>query len=481
MNTNLFSLVIFLFAGFGLTAQIHLPDIKNDPSGLLKIKHQNIFQAEDMLKKSYDLQWYDLPSPSNESVLQASIACDGSEMVVFYREPDYSINIDKGVIKKWQVNDWVNFAGATNQCHAPDIDIDGTIISAAWFTDAYDYGHGSNINGPWVSFSGTLLMNQNNPRSAMAMGLPYMSFACRYSDGMPSSYMMLHIVNIIGGGATIELNGGWRVLYTDVGLKTDIAGDENAWYCVYKQQEFLYVDKGSVVSGQSQYTDLGDGFRYNNPVSNPEIVVYEGKPVVAWFENSNTELLVAEWSGSEWLLIGYDEITTGYFSAIRMAASNSDLYVVYTINDAAVNISVNHWDGSNWVGLPEVQDQSNANIGTADIALYNNKPVVAFTENNQLKVKIYSTNGLGIDTQIPNNPLISCFPNPCQKDFTIDLGQRYENVSFKIKNMAGQVIMYKEFEITNIISSSIEAASGLYFVEVFTNDECIASLKLVKK
>lgn len=481
MKTNLFFLAFSLFFGIGLTAQIHLPDVEKDHPGLLNFKYQDNYQAEKALKQSSDLQWHFLPSPSTESVLQASIACDGSEMVIFYREPDYSLNIDKGIIKKWNGSDWSEFAGATNQCHAPDIDIDGTIISAAWYTDAYDYGHGSNINGPWVSFSGTLLMDQNNPRAAMAMGLPYMSFACRYSDGMPSSYMMLHIVNIIGTGPTIELNGGWRVIYTDVGTKTDIAGDADAWYCVYKQQEFLYVDKGSIVGGESEYTDLGDGFRYNYPVANPEIVVYDGKPVVAWLENGNTELIVAEWSGTEWLLIGYDETATGSFTAIRMAASNSDLYVVYTVSDVEINISVNQWDGSNWIGLPIVQDQANANIGTADIALYENEPVIAFTENNQLKVKIYSSSGFGIYTNLPDLPLISCFPNPCQNEFTIDLGQSYQNVSYKVKNITGQVITYKKFENTNTINSSIEAPSGLYFVEIFSNDKSLASLKLLKK
>jgi len=475
-----FLLTMLLLTSIGIVAQLHLPTTIIDSSGNLNVKDQNISGKADKFKSTSDLQWFTLPSITDEVVLQASIACDGSEMVIFYREPDYSINTDPGIIKKWDEDHWVDYAGITAQCHTPDIDIDGTIMSASWYTDAYDYGHGSNINGPWVSFSGTLLMDQNNPRATMAMGLPYMSFACRYSDGMPTSYMMLHIVHIIGSGPTIELNGGWRVLYTDVGMKTDIAGDDNAWYCVYSQQEFLYVDKGSIIGGQSQYTDLGSGFRYNNPVSNPEIVVYNGQPVVAWIENGGTELLVAEWNGTEWLLIGYDEISEGNLSSIRMTSYSTDLYVIYLINDAEVNISLNHWDGTNWYGLPSIQDQLNTNVGTADIAIYGDEPVVAFTENNQLKVKIYSSSGFDIASLSLDQPLISCFPNPIQNDFNIDLGNVYKDVYLKITDITGKLILEKEYKTTKILHGSLEAVPGVYLFEVYSNDERIGQLKVLK-
>ena len=158
---------------------------------------------------------------------------------------------------------------------------------ATWYDDGYDYGYGTNVNGPWVVKSGIYLVKQWFPRAAMAMGLPYMSFASKYSDGMATSYDMLHIKSIVGVGEQIELNGGWRVTYTSVGLRTDITGDDDAWYCAFSQQQYLYVDKGAIVNSQKEYSELGDGFRMNNPVSNPEIVLYKGNPVVGWFENAS--------------------------------------------------------------------------------------------------------------------------------------------------------------------------------------------------
>ena len=257
MKTILIFLVIPLFLELSVNAQLHLPDVVNKGPGSINSKPLVNYHAETQLEKTTLKEWHTLASPSSEAVLQTSIACDGSDMVIFYREPDYSINIDRGVIKKWKGTYWENFAGASNQCHSPDIDIENSVVVATWYTDAYDYGYGSNINGPWVTFTGTFLQNQYFPRAAMAMGFPYMSFTCKYSDGMPGSYDMLHIRSIIGVGRKIELRGGWRETYTSVGMKTDIAGDDNAWYCTFTQNGFLYVDKGAVIDGQSRYTDPG--------------------------------------------------------------------------------------------------------------------------------------------------------------------------------------------------------------------------------
>lgn len=482
MKSILVFLVISLLSGISAKAQLHLPNPDKCQPGLINAKHIVNYNANSKLKEASLNNWYSMASPTSETVLQTSIASDGSALVIFYREPDYSINLDKGIIKKWNGNTWSNFAGVTNQCHSPDIDIDGSVVVATWYTDGYDYGYGSNINGPWVSFTGTFLQNQYFPRAAMAMGFPYMSFTCKYSDGMPSSYDMLHIRSIIGVGKKTELKGGWREIYTNVGMNTDIAGDDNAWYCAYIQQKFLYVDKGTVIDGISNYTDLGDGFRMSNPVSSPEIVVYNGMPVVAWLENGNTELYIAKWSGSEWLLIGSGTVAEGLMLSVRMAVSSSNLYVLYTLSGAANSLSINRYDGSNWFELPEVQDKQDFDVSTADIAIYNNMPVVAYIENNQLVVKTYSNKAVSDQTtRISSDPIIKAYPNPVKNEFTIDLGQTYTNVRVKVISITGQVVSLQYYEKTEVIQGSLEAAPGIYLFEVSSSEKKIAFLKLTKE
>ncbi len=482
MKTILFFSAVFLFLCAELSiAQIHIPDANSDQNGLLKSRQFSATNAKNSIEVSLD-QWYTLPSPSNETVTQVSIACDESEMVIFYREPDYSLNIDKGPIKKWTGINWNGFAGTSNQCHNPDVDIDGSVVVATWFTDAYDYGYGSNINGPWVSFTGTLLSNQYYPRAAMAMGLPYMSFSCRYSDGMPSSYLMLHVKHIVGPGADIELNGGWRFTYTDIGMKTDLTGDNNAWYCVYTQQGYLLVDKGSIVDGNSKYTDLGEGFRMGTDAtaSNPEIALFNGKPVVAWLENSGTEIYVAEWSGEEWLLIGSEIITGGSMADIRMT-SGSRLYIVYTINDTEKNISVNSFDGSDWYEYPSVQDKFSTSITTADIAVYRNDPVVAFTQEGILTVKIYTDSNPTNGFSLSNDPLIKCYPNPFEEYFTVDLGKTYPNISYEIKSITGCRLVRKEMKSVASFQTSFNAPPGIYLIDIFSDKNKMSSLILLKR
>ena len=211
-----------------MMAQIYLPVSKEGPAGL-KIKNDPILKHElHHPVESADFQWQPFPSPTLDGVTQASIAGDGTELMVHYRKPRPSLNIDEGIVEKWTGSDWAVQANLSNQCHEPDVDIDGSVVVATWYDDGYDYGYGTNVNGSWVSMTGTYLVKQWFPRAAMAMGLPYMSFASKYSDGVATSYDMLHIKSIVGVGEQIELNGGWRVTYTSVGLRTDITGDDDA-------------------------------------------------------------------------------------------------------------------------------------------------------------------------------------------------------------------------------------------------------------
>lgn len=92
-----------------------------------------------------------------------------------------------------------------------------------WETDGTEYGYSSNVNGPWVSLEGTSLVHCFGARVAVAQGRGYLTYAARYSDDQPYSYMMLYIHSPLGPGTAAELNGGWSVIYHDVGTSPDIA------------------------------------------------------------------------------------------------------------------------------------------------------------------------------------------------------------------------------------------------------------------
>ncbi len=466
MRKRLLIIAVILSSGSGMVAQIHIPELKDIPAGLGIVKKETLKHAVSQPYESADFQWYSFPSPSTDEVTQTSITCDGSEMLVFYRQPNPSLNIDEGPVKKWSGSAWSNFAHLTNQCHEPDIDIKGTVAVATWYDDSYDYGYGTNVNGPWVAFTGTYLVDQWFPRAAMAMGLPYMSFASRYTDGHATSFMMLHIKSIVGVGEQIELNGGWTVTNTSVGMRTDITGDENAWYCVFSQQQFLYVMKGSIVNSVKEYSDLGDRFRMYNPVSNPEIVLYKDKPVVGWFENSSTELYIAEWNGSQWMILGTGSVPNGNLYSLRMAASSNHLFVTYATTESDTEISVNLWDGENWYEMPPAQDKLNSNIGTVDIAVHNEEPVVAFTENKLLTVKKFTSTSITNAGKIISDPqLLTCFPNPTHDMITVQTNETGAYL-MKLCTLTGQVIQRQNFTGNALTIDISSYPKGIYFISL---------------
>jgi hypothetical protein len=470
MKKQILISAVILFPVSGLMAQVQIPKLTDSPAGLEIKKSPDLKSELSHPAELTDFNWYSFPSPTIEPVTQASIACDGSEMMVFYRKPRPSLNTDEGIVEKWTGNSWANVAHATNECHEPDIDINGSVVVTTWNDDGNDYGYGTNINGPWVSMTGTLLYKQWYPRAAMAMGLPYMSFTCKYSDGQPFNYDMLHIRSLIGAGDRIELNGGWSVTYSSVGMRTDITGDENAWYCVFSQQQFLYVKKGAIVDGVKEHSELGEGFRMYNPVSRPEIVIYKGTPVVAWFENGNTELYVAEWEDTQWMLLGSASVPTGLFYSLRMAASSSYLYLASASTESDTSISVNLYDGEQWYGMPPVQDHVGSEIGTVDIAVHNDEPVVAFTENNQLTVKKFTSSSITNTDQIFTNPLsIMCYPNPTHDMITVQ-PKESGNYSIEIATLTGQIIHHKVFTGKSLRVDLSSYQKGVYFLTVKEKD-----------
>ena len=473
-------ILAFLIATCVVTkAQIDAPSVRDGTAGLAFKKVKALKHAQKSHYQSLDYQWHALPSPNQDDVTETSIAGDGARLVVFYRRPRPSLNLDEGIVKRWTGSSWSTEANLTNQCHYPDIDIKGANMVATWNDDNYDYGYGTNINGNWVAMTGTLLNKQWFPRATMAMDLPYMSFACMYSDGMPSNYYMLHIRSIVGTGDRIELNGGWTVTYTSVGLKTDITGDDNAWYCVFSQQEYLYVMKGSVDGGR-EYSDLGEGFRMYNPVSRPEIVLFNGQPVVAWLENENTELYLAEWNGSEWLLIGQASLSSGTYNTIRMASSPSELFIIYTILDSGTEMYVNSYDGSQWYEFPDAQNQAGSDITTADIAMHNNEPVIAFTEENILHVKKFSASSpTNLENQQLSSSRMRCFPNPT--DGIIEVSAPESGIyTIEIKSLTGQLI---HSGILSGKSKKLDLSAyrdGVYFVTL-RNEEYIETRKIIRQ
>jgi hypothetical protein len=75
---------------------------------------------------------------------------------------------------------------------------------------------------------------------------------------------------------------------------------------------------------------------------------------------------------------------------------------------------------------------------------------------------------------------LQIYPNPNNGNFTIDLGKDYANIAVKITDIHGRVISFYRYASPQTIELKIDAAAGLYFVDVVLNEGLIESFKIIK-
>jgi hypothetical protein len=127
----------------------------------------------------------------------------------------------------------------------------------------------------------------------------------------------------------------------------------------------------------------------------------------------------------------------------------------------------------------------------ADYAVIDGETGVTFTatENGNYAVELtidgcadtsdcYVVNGLGIDRNAFEAG-ITLYPNPTNGDLSVQLGQTATG-NVIIRNMMGQVVSSDQFVNAGLIMVTIDAAPGNYFVEIITDVNETARLKVVK-
>ena len=192
----------------------------------------------------------------------------------------------------------------------------------------------------------------------------------------------------------------------------------------------------------------------------------KGTPVVAWFENGKTEIYIAEWNGSEWMILGGGSVAAGSLYSLRMAASSSHLYVTYASTESDTAISVNLWDGENWYGLPPVQNHFKSNIGTVDIAVHNEEPVVSFTEDKLLTVKKFTSNSITkTDKKYADLQSLVCYPNPAYDMITVHTNAT-GIYSMVITSVTGQIMQSKYLTGASHQVDLSSCQKGVYFITV---------------
>ena len=73
------------------------------------------------------------------------------------------------------------------------------------------------------------------------------------------------------------------------------------------------------------------------------------------------------------------------------------------------------------------------------------------------------------------------YPNPTFGNLKIDLGEVYNEISVKVFNSRGQIVINESFGSTSEINLNIEESSGIYILEIKTEEGKTARVNVLKE
>jgi hypothetical protein len=76
---------------------------------------------------------------------------------------------------------------------------------------------------------------------------------------------------------------------------------------------------------------------------------------------------------------------------------------------------------------------------------------------------------------------LKVYPNPTEGAVYVDLGENYNEVNARIKNISGQVLSANKYKTANRINFELTGNKGIYILEIVTQSGKKAILKIVKK
>lgn len=119
--------------------------------------------------------------------------------------------------------------------------------------------------------------------------------------------------------------------------------------------------------------------------------------------------------------------------------------------------------------------------GQSFTPIANGSYAVEITENSCMDTSLcYSVIGVGI---IENDfsSILSVFPNPTSGKINVDLGETYNNVNILVRNVLGQIVLTQNYKTTNLLRFEIKATTGVYFVEIRTDEGKSVVVKVMKE
>lgn len=121
-----------------------------------------------------------------------------------------------------------------------------------------------------------------------------------------------------------------------------------------------------------------------------------------------------------------------------------------------------------------------------DIALPATDKILVFgnvTMPNSREIGFLSLEKDQSDALVPsgtNHQDVAIYPNPGFNNYSISLEKVYTKIVVRVRDSSGRTLGIKEYSNTDKIQSAIEGNPGVYFLELYADQEYLGSFKLVK-
>ena len=264
-------------------------------------------------------------------------------------------------------------------------------------------------------------------------------------------------------------------------------GNASGHVRIYEWNGVIWEQKGADLDGES--SNDYSGWSVNMPDANTVAI---GATQNDGSANNAGHVRIYNWNGASWLQMGsdIDANVDGDHFGWSISMPNSNLVAIGSrigaLSSLPGYVRIYEWFGSEWeqIGMDIIGEASADEFGFSVSMPDENTVAISALSNdgNGLSaghVRIYTLiissvieNGFGDD--------LSFYPNPTEGDLRIDLGDHFDEIIVTLKNVLGQEIQYKTYNSTERIDMSIDGESGVYFIEILSEDKK-AVLRVVKE
>lgn len=185
--------------------------------------------------------------------------------------------------------------------------------------------------------------------------------------------------------------------------------------------------------------------------------------------------------------------TTGAYADTLTAANGCDSIVtlVLTVNsvDTAITVSNNGGTltapasatGYQWINCATNAAINGANAQSFSPSVSGSYAVVVNNLACSDTSSCYTVSNVLSGTAPVAATAVRIFPNPTSGNTMVDLGRNYEAVEVIVRNTLGQVVFTQTLTEATQVPVTVSATSGLYLIEVRTNQELLGTFKLIKE